>query len=89
MPEWDDPGMWEEPEPEKAPVPWSLIIAAAVIVVLIIAIVIIRKIVKKRKEKALLLEDMAFEAQDEKDSAGADGTENADAEAESENAEKE
>ncbi len=67
MPVWDDdPSMYEEPTVEKA-IPWSLIIAAGVIVVLIIVAIIIRKILKKRKEKALELEDMAFEVQDDKE----------------------
>lgn len=60
MPVWDDPGIYEEPTVEEA-IPWSLIIAAIALVVIIIAVIVIRKILKRRKEKALELEDVAFE----------------------------
>ena len=82
MPVWDDSDMFEDPEPEKTPIPWSIIIAAIVIVVLIIAAVIIKKILKKRKERAFELEDMAFTAKDEKEEAL-----NIEEEADAENAE--
>ena len=60
MPVWDDPGIYEEPTVEEA-IPWSLIIAAIALVVIIVAVIVIRKILKRRKEKALELEDVAFE----------------------------
>ncbi len=67
MPVSDDPGMYDEPQVEKA-IPWGLIIGAIVLVVGIIFAVVLRKILKKRKEKALELEDMSFEVPTEEDS---------------------
>ncbi len=67
MPEYDDPWAYEEPEPVKDAIPWGLVIGLVILVVLIIAAIIIRKILKKKKERALELEDAAFEIDEKED----------------------
>lgn len=67
MEEMEDPWMYEEPEPVKDAIPWGLIIGLIVFIVVVIAAVIIRKVLKKKKEKALELEDAAFEIDENDD----------------------